>query len=320
MNEICTLTDSQGPFEVVIWPAPSPVRAVLHILHGMAEHAERYAEFAQTVTSRGITVYAHNHPGHGPLAKNSLGHFGDQHGWQQVIQRVAYVRTWIRNQHTDPACCHFVLGHSMGSFVALAYLSAHAEPLTGLWLSASTLPSLAAVGGGRIAARFECARQGIHGKSWLLETLSFSSFNREFKPARTSFDWLSRDPHAVDQYRADPLCGFRCTNQLGADFLGGLWALFAKGGLSSLPREIPILLFSGTKDPVGGAKGVPLLADALKKAGVSCLQTKLFIDCRHELLQETNRAEVAAYLTAHLETSLFEHREARDSGRAKERL
>lgn len=301
MAESFPFSDTAGSFSALSWPTTAPIQGVLHILHGMAEHPLRYEKFAHTLNQRGIKVYAHAHPGHGPQAGDSQGHFGDTHGWSHVLQRVHHVRDWLHARH--PECPHAILGHSMGSFIALSYLSQHTETLAGLWLSGSTSPTLAEVFGGRIAAYIECMRQGVRGKSWLLDKLSFSSFNRAFLPARTPFDWLSRDPQSVDRYIADPLCGFRCSNQLWLDFLQALWVLFAQGGLSRLPKSLPVILLSGSQDPVGGTKGVLRLEQRLKKAGMQHVQAHLFPDCRHELLQELNKEEVSQFLG----TSLLAH-------------
>ncbi len=312
MAELFPFMDVAGAFEARFWQAISHERGVVHILHGMAEHSARYEEVAEILALRGFSVYAHNHPGHGAQAVDLLGHFGDERGWEFVLQRVAEVRAWIQGRH--PKQPHIILGHSMGSFIALAYLASKAEPLASLWLSGSTFPNLVEVWGGRLAARFEAIRQGKCGKSWLLEKLSFSSYNNAFSPARTPFDWLSRDPRAVDLYIADPLCGFRCTNQLWVDLLDGLWDLFAKGGLSRLPSELPILLMSGSKDPVGGTKGVARLERGLKKAGLRMVQAKLFADCRHELFHELTRLEVFGFLQEQLEACLLPRTGAMASG------
>ena len=156
----------------------------------------------------------------GPPKPTSLGHFADQGGWGKVVGDLASLNHHIRQQH--PELPIFLLGHSMGSYISMAYLLHHSCSLQGAILSGSNYQPQALYRIARLIARFERWRQGPLGKSALIDFLSFGSFNKAFKPNRTAFDWLSRDPQEVDRYVADPLCGFRCSNQLWMDLLGGL--------------------------------------------------------------------------------------------------
>jgi alpha-beta hydrolase superfamily lysophospholipase len=149
------------------------------------------------------------------------------------------------------------------------------------------------------------------GKSALIEWLSFGSFNKAFKPNRTAFDWLSRDPEEVDKYVADPLCGFRCSNQLWLDLLQGLAQISQPGNLAQIDPNLPILVIGGECDPVSAGKRLKDLAAALSATGNRHVQLRLYPQARHELLNETNRDEVCADILGWLEQALALGRPAR---------
>ena len=285
-------------------PAGAP-RAVLLIVHGMAEHAERYAPLAEYFAARGMVVHALDHRGHGMSAASAgdIGHFADQNGWQRVINDLQAVVTQLRA--TYPHLPLILLGHSMGSFIAQAWAIEHGAALAALVLSGSNYGSTAAYHAGRLIAQLEKFRIGARGKSALLEFLSFGAFNHAFKPARTAYDWLSRDHAQVDLYVDDPLCGFRVSTGLWIDLLGGLIDISKIGNLARIPSKLPVYILGGGRDPVGHAgTGLPRLAAKLREAGLRNVSLKLYAEGRHEMFNETNRHEVFADLAAWLDTVL----------------
>lgn len=269
------------------------VRGIVQIAHGMAEHGERYARFARELVEHGWSVWADDHRGHGRTAKDeaSLGHFADEDGWARVIADLRRIAAAARKEH--PGVPLVLLGHSMGSFLAQSLVLRHPQEIDALILSGSSAGGGALVGLGKQIAKLERLRSGKRGKSALLTKLSFGQYNSGFE-GRTEFDWLSRDPIEVDKYVADPKCGFRVTNQAWIDLLGALEEL-GHGDWSRLPREMPILVFSGERDPVGDrAKGVRRLLATLRGAGLAKVADKLYPEGRHEMLNEINRDEVFA--------------------------
>jgi alpha-beta hydrolase superfamily lysophospholipase len=163
----------------------------------------------------------------------------------------------------------------------------------------------------RQIARLEKLRQGGKGRSALIEWLSFGSFNNKFKPLRTRFDWLSRDPAEVDKYAADPLCGFRCTNQFWIDLLGGLQQISKASNLAQIDPGLPLLVIGGECDPVSEGKRLTDLANALRRAGSQHLQLKIYPQARHELFNESNRDEVTADVLAWIDQALSHPRPQR---------
>lgn len=275
--------------QVYIWQNEQ-AKAWFHINHGMAEHALRYHNFAQKLVEEGYAVVAHNHRGHGTSATTQLGCFNKQDNWQKVLSDIDDVRDAICTQEIP----YYLFGHSMGSFIVQSYLCNSTRHIDALILSASNLQPVILSRAGRFIAKIEKIRKGENKSSALLQFLSFGTFNQTFKPNRTEYDWLSRDQSQVDKYIADPLCGFDCSTGLWHNFLTSLVDLFKKGSLEKIQGDLPILIFGGTKDPVGMmGKGLPKLACAYKQAGQKKVTLTMYENGRHEMLNETNHQQVS---------------------------
>ena len=248
--------------------------------------------------------------GHGRTAdEGTLGLYAEKDGWNKVVGDLASLNQHIGQQ--QPGLPIILLGHSMGSYIAQAYLLHHSASLDGAILSGSNFQPVALYRAARLIARIERARQGLRGRSALIEFLSFGSFNKAFKPNRTAFDWLSRDPDEVDKYINDPLCGFRCTNQLWIDLLGGLQQISKASNLAQIDPGLPILVMGGECDPVSEGKRLTGLANALREAGCQQVQLTIYPQARHEVFNETNREEVTADVLTWLDQALALHRPAR---------
>ncbi|GAB5547376.1 MAG: alpha/beta hydrolase [Sandaracinaceae bacterium] len=281
------------------WWAPASPQGLVQIVHGMAEHCARYERVAEKLNEAGWAVIAHDHRGHGATAAaNDLGHYGDEGGLRRVVADMRRVRREGRARQPEGRLV--LLGHSMGSFLSLFDQCDAPGEVDALVLSGSNELGGAAVKAGRAVAKLERLRLGKRGKSALLAFLSFGSFNKAFQPVRTEFDWLSRDADEVDAYIADPLSGFRCTNQLWVDFLGALDRLGDPAFRRRLPSTLPVYLMAGEKDPVGGARGVAALEAQLRGAGLTDVTRKIYPGGRHEMFNETNRDEVVSDLIAFL--------------------
>jgi len=278
-------------------PAGRP-RAIVQIAHGLAEHSVRYARLAAALNAAGYGAYAADLRGHGPKAAAAdLGHFADEDGWAKCVGDL-----WTLNRQIaaeQPGVRIVFLGHSLGSFLGRQFVAEHSEALAGAAYSGSNgkPPAIATLG--RLFARIERLRLGRRGKSKLLVRMWFGEYNKPFEPARTDFDWLSRDPKEVDTYVADPLCGFPFTTQLAIDVLDALPFLSSPASLAPVRKDLPIYVFSGERDPVGA--NIEGLVDALKSAGFTKLTTRLYPGARHETLNEMNRDEVTRDLIAWLD-------------------
>jgi len=292
------------------WMPEGPATAVVMLSHGMAEHSGRYARLAEALCGAGYGLYALDQRGHGRTAdEGTLGLYAETDGWNKVVGDLASLNQHIGQQ--QPGLPIILLGHSMGSYIAQAYLLHHSASLNGAILSGSNFQPVALYRAARVIARLERLRQGLRGRSALIEFLSFGSFNKAFKPNRTAFDWLSRDPSEVDKYINDPLCGFRCTNQLWIDLLGGLQQISKASNLAQIDPGLPILVMGGECDPVSEGKRLNSLANALREAGCQHLQLTIYPQARHEVFNETNRDTVTADVLAWIDQALTLRRPTR---------
>lgn len=289
-------TDGKRTFVVQWLPDTSrPIKGIVQISHGMAEHCLRYQPLADYLTRRGYAVYASDHRGHGHSvgSGDSKGHYADQDGWNKVVDDLYRVNCEIRQLHPEVPVTLFA--HSMGSFVARSYVFRHADSIKGLVISATGIRYGLIARIGRAIARWDARRIGPRSPSKLMAKLSFGSFNLRFLPARTAFDWLSRDVAQVDKYLGDPLCGFDCSAQLWVDLFGGIieFETLEKQSAHLLPKGLPILGVAGTHDPTSmGGLGIKQLMKQYQRGGLTDVQFKLYDKGRHELTNETNRQQV----------------------------
>lgn len=269
------------------------IKAIVQIAHGMAEHSKRYHRFAEALTKEGFAVYANDHRGHGQTAGSleNVGYFADENGWNLVVEDMHKLTETIKSNH--PNIPVFLFGHSMGSFLSRNYIFRYGNDIQGVILSGTGGdPGLL----GKIenfVAKRESKNKGKKFRSPLLKNLSFGKFNNAFKPNRTEFDWLSRDDAEVDTYVNDPYCGGDFTAGFYEDLLSGLGVVNSFKNTRKVPKNLPIYLFSGEKDPVGNnTKGVKQIFKAYQKAGIKDVTCKFYKDGRHEMLNEINREEV----------------------------
>lgn len=305
MPETLQVTASDNtPITTHFWSGNSKPKAVVQIVHGMAEHSLRYDHVAKYLLPQGYAVFANDHRGHGKTASTQdKGHYADKDGWNLIINDLFQVREEIHGRYPDLPV--FMLGHSMGSFMTQQYIIRHGQNLKGVILSGSNYDSAQLMQAARILPWLESKRIGPRGKSTFLDTLSFGSFNKEFKPVRTSADWLSRDPEEVDKYLSDPQCGFLCTNQLWIDLLGGLSQIFDKGNQKLVPKDLPILIMGGSMDPVSKGQGLRKLESSYRVAGIQNLSCRIFEGARHEIFNESNKSEVLEHMLRWLENIML---------------
>ena len=293
------------PLHVRRWLPDGAPTAVVQVAHGMAEHSGRYERFAQALTGAGYAVYAEDHRGHGRTSDgDDTGYFADSDGWNLVVADLAAVTARASSEH--PGLPVVLFGHSMGSFLSRSYAMVQGSDLAALVLcgTAGDPGVLGKVGKG--VAALEARSLGRRHTSKLMNALTFGQYNAAFKPTRTDFDWLSRDPAEVDAYIADPRCGEVFTAGFYVDLLGGLAQINREDQVARIPSGLPVLFISGDKDPVGGkdGAGVKAVAAQLTKVGVRDVTLTLYPGARHELLNETNRDEVTTdvltWIAAHL--------------------
>ncbi|QKD03109.1 alpha/beta fold hydrolase [Mesorhizobium loti] len=265
-------------------------RAVVQINHGLAEHAARYARFADFLAARGFRIYVHDHRGHGATKAPDapLGRFADRDGPAKVIADVNAIHDLIATE--QPGLPVILFGHSMGASVALNYLLAHSPRVhaAAIWNGNFSQGLLGQVALGILA--WERMRLGSDVPSRLLPKLTFQAWGKAVPNHRTLFDWLSRDEAEVAKYIADPLCGWDASVSMWREVVsmalnGGKDASFA-----AVRRDLPVAVIGGEKDPASDyGKGTTHLANRMRKMGFSNLVSKVYAETRHESLNEVNR-------------------------------
>lgn len=285
--------DGRTDIHAVEWLPEGPVQAVLQISHGVAEYVLRYEPLAAFLTARGFAVAGHDHLGHGESTAPGAPrlYFGPKGSWDWVVEDIETRRRLVRERYPDQPC--FLLGHSMGSFLARTWLIRHPSQVNGAILMGTGQMPPALIAGGKAVAAAESLRIGPEHSSPLVEKLAFGTYNRIFAPNRTAFDWLSRNQENVDRYLEDPLCGENPSIGLFREMLNGLTFIAEPKNLALMDPRTPILFISGAMDPVGDCgRGVKRACVSFQRAGVQDVSLKLYPDLRHELLNETEAEAV----------------------------
>ena len=281
-----------------LWATDGQPKGIIQIVHGMAEHIDRYDEAARALNQAGYAVVGHTQAGHGASAAVK-GYLADRDGWDVLIQDVHRLR--LDTQAQFPGVPYFLLGHSMGSFVVRTYCLSDEEGLAGVIISGTGHFDKPLLTAGSVIAAVQGFFGGAKKPCMLLHNMNFSANNKQVENPQTENDWLSRDLERVKRYCADPLCGFPFTAKGYGDMFTGLKRLYPDK-LTAMQKDVPILLFSGDHDPVGhNGEGVKKVYEELKAAGVKDVTMKLYKDGRHEMFNELNRDEVVADLIAWLE-------------------
>lgn len=272
-------------------PAGEPV-AVLQIVHGVAEHVYRYDKFASFLAEKGILVVAADHMGHGLSIGDgeAIGVF--RGGWFKALADVHRLFQYTHKE--NPSIPYILLGHSMGSFLARSFLCRYPDSgISAAILSGTAWMHRAVINSGKAAATLVGKRQGMQTPSKFLNDMMFGSYCNRIDNPRTPCDWLTRDEKIVDDYVADPLCGFTITPALAKDMMTGLRYIQEPANLAKMAKNLPVWFIAGEEDPVGGyGSGVKRATKEFEKAGMEHVSLKLYPQCRHEVLNELNKEEV----------------------------
>ena len=286
-----------GKLHCCRWMPQGEPKAVLQIVHGVAEFVERYDAFAEYLNNLGFVVVAEDHMGHGQSI-NGDGIQGYFHGgWFAAVEDTYQL---LQNTRKEFPELPFVLfGHSMGSFMARTILCKY--PDSGIaaaiicgsgWQPTFALPALVKVIDGI------CKKQGETQPSELLQKMIFGGYNKKVERPRTSHDWLTRDNKIVDAYVAHPLCGFTPSAGLFREMMRGIHYIQLPEHLAAMKKDLPVFFVAGSDDPVGSyGKGIHQCVKEFRKAGMEDVTMKLYPLCRHEILNEINAEEVFADLS-----------------------
>ena len=280
---------------------PEEPRLCVLIVHGMAEHIERYNEMGQFLAENGILAAGFDLPSHGKSRKEDTpyGYFGREDGWGCILRDIAALRDTLRAEYPQTAIVLY--GHSMGSFLVQDAMARMGDTFEGFVLSGTSGPNKAAVFG-KWLCKWEINRGRGEIPSKKLNDLCFGKYAATVKNAKTPFDWLSRDDARVAEYIRDPLCGFPFTPWGYYEMLSALTRICSLKWAQKVPDR-PVFLLSGTRDPVGQmGKGVEKVYRNLINSGHTHVAMKLYEGGRHEMHNETNRSEVLSDMLLFLES------------------
>lgn len=285
---------------IICQPKNGQFTRIIQIIHGMCEYIERYLPFIEYLATKGFIVVGHDHLGHGQSIKSpdDLGYFGEPNPSDLLIQDIHSLRKIIVKKY--PNLPYFMCGHSMGSYLLRQYICTYSKGLAGIIILGtgymSPCESLLALGFINVLSCFK----GIKHKSNLTKKISFelgpySKYDHQKKDLNNS--WISRDPEIVKKYYEDKNCQFDFT-------LNGYYGLVQSiryscdpSNVAKIKKDIPILFVSGDCDPVGNnGEGVRKSYEIMKLIGSVDVTMKLFMGCRHEVLNELNKDEVYEYI------------------------
>lgn len=271
-----------------LWDEVENPIGCVQISHGMAEHPDRYDDFAKFLNSNGFIVAADDHRGHRRGAYNGVKGLVNGDSWNQTIDDLDCLCDYLKNTYNLPI---LLFGHSYGSFLSQCFIERYSDKLVGCVLSGTSHMKNALTKTGKCVAGLMKTLQGGSKPGKLIDKLSFGEYNKPFLDQGQEFAWLSRDKEQVQKYIDDEDCGYVLCNDYYYYFLKGIQKLYGKDA-ESIRKDFPILIAVGSKDPVSSnAKNAYKLCDFYKKIGLNP-QMKVYEDARHEILNETNNKEV----------------------------
>ena len=268
-------------------------KAILQIIHGAAEHCERYRDYARFLVGEGFVVCAEDHVGHGQTAasKDQLGHMPLKGGMDALVADVHKLQELVSAQYPDTPYC--MLGHSMGSFILRVYLAQHGQELTAAVLSGTNQQPKAISVLGHALAHLIALFRGATYKSSLLHNMGMGAFAKAVPNANTPFDWLTNDPAVVDAYIYDDKCGMPFTAGAYATLTELTSQMVAPACAQAVPKDLPLLFVAGAEDPVGvRGEGVKAAVEQYRKAGIRQVDLHLYEGLRHEVHNEPSRDRV----------------------------
>ena len=284
--------DGKTAVRAIEWQPTGEPAAIFQLTHGMIEHIDRYDGLGKYLSDNGFYVVGHDHLGHGGTAKTSedYGYFADKKGDEMLLADMHELRRIAKEKY--PALPHFMLGHSMGSYFLRRYIAAEGEGLSGaLIMGTGANPGAVAIGGIGVCSIIALFK-GWRYRSPFMEKLFFTgTFDKyDNDGGRPELNWRSKDPAVGQSCLADHRCNFRFTLKAYRDFLKTILFVSRRKSAEAAPKELPLFILSGAEDPIGGmGEGVRKVYDMYSLAGVKDVTLKLYEDCRHEILLETEK-------------------------------
>lgn len=268
---------------LLIEPEGDP-KGIIQICHGMAEHKERYEPFMEMLCEQGYVTVIHDHRGHGKSIKKEqdLGYFYDATG-EMIIEDAHQLTLWMKKRY--PGIPYHLFGHSMGSLVVRCYLKKYDKELDSLIVCGS--PSENPMAGIGVAMAKAACFTGEKKPGKLFQKMAFSAYRKQLKKEDSPNAWISYNQENVRKYDENPLDGFLFTNNGFLNLFLLMRNTYSKKDWSLQHPSLPILFIAGADDPcMGSKKQYAQAMTFLKKRGYNHVQGTLFLNRRHEILNE----------------------------------
>ena len=292
--------DGSSKIHAVRWVPEGKVVCILQIIHGMAEHIERYEEMANYLAQKGVLVTGEDHLGHGKSAQGRLyGYFCRQDPATVVVRDVHRLKKMTQEDY--PGVPYVILGHSMGSYMLRKYLCLHGENLSGAVIMGTGCVPDGTMKFGMTLCKFLAFFRGWNYRSKLVQKLSYSKPYHKFDLYGKDYtnSWLTKDVEHVKKYYSDPRCTFLFTLNGYYGLMEAVYFDNQMDNIKKVPKDLPVFMVSGADDPVGDlGEGVKKVYHMYKDAGVDDLTYRLYETDRHEILNETDRDQVYADICA----------------------
>lgn len=297
------ITVSDGTMlEVKLDKAKNETIGIVHLLHGMAEHMDRYDPLVESLNQQGYDVLRHNHKGHGKeLEESDRGHIDNMSQVADDTYEIA--QTMCAHYYNIP---YIVIGHSMGSIIARIFVQKYPDAAQGLILSGTTQYPKFKAALLRMILKLITLLSGKRRRLNWLNRIMYRTFNKDIVNQQTTSDWLSSNPEEVEQFIKDPYTGFLVSNQLIYETMKHMLLTSSGKNMKKVNPDLPILLISGKDDPLSEyGKGIRKLGNLYKKAGVKHITVHLYKNKRHEILFEQDYTETWQHMYEWIERQIL---------------
>lgn len=286
--------DGINKIHAIRWIPEGEPKAVLQIVHGMAEYVDRYHDFAEKMAQKGFVVVGNDHLGHGLSVPEggTYGYFCENDPATVVVRDVHRLKKLTQQEY--PGLPYFIMGHSMGSFITRNYLCKYGTGIDGAIIMGTGMQKKALVSSARKMVTIQKMLHGSKYVSTVLDKAVFGQYNKRIENPKTESDWLSKDEKKVETYIKDSMCGFTFTVNGFQTLFELIWRLYKQESLDNMPKELPVMFVAGTEDPVGDYfEGVERAVESFKETGMQDITIKKYENARHELLNEPEWEQIA---------------------------